>query len=159
MTTRNCATIWPCKRQPLRWKPWPSPSTLCRFEQRFDRQKAVALHKVLLAQFIQAHPRPPKRLILDFDATDTQLHGEQEGRYYNGYYDGYCMLPLYVFCDRHLLVSYLRPSRVGAAKRSLAIGARLVRARRKRWPGRGRGVRGGGGGGRPSCRQSISSWV
>ncbi len=67
-----------------------SPSTLCRFEQRFDRRAAVALHQVLLDQFVKAHPRPPRRLILDFDATDTPLHGEQEGRFFHGYYDRYC---------------------------------------------------------------------
>ncbi len=105
-----------------------SPSTLCRFEQRFDRQAAVALHHVLFAQFIQAHPRPPKRVVLDVDATDTPLHGEQEGRFVHGYYDRYCYLPLYVFCGRHLLVSDLRPSRMDAAKHSLAILSRLVKA-------------------------------
>ncbi len=107
-----------------------SPSTLCRFEQRFDRKAAVAFHKVLFDLFVQAHPRPPKRLILDVDATDTPLHGEQDGRFFNGYYDHYCFLPLYVFCGRHLLVSYLRPSYIDAGKHSLAILALLVKALR-----------------------------
>ncbi len=74
-----------------------SSSTRCRFEQRFDRRAVVALHQVLLALFIQAHPRPPKRVVLDVDATDTPLHGEREGRFFHGYYDRYCFLPLYVF--------------------------------------------------------------
>ncbi len=71
-----------------------SPFTRCRFEQRFDRRAAVAIHHVLLDQLVKAHPRPPRRLILDFDATDTPLHGEQEGRFFHGYYDCYCYLPL-----------------------------------------------------------------
>ena len=78
-----------------------SPSTLCRLEQRTDRDTAVAIHQILFEQFIKAHDRPPKRLILDFDATDTPLHGEQEGQFFHGYYDHYCFLPLYVFCGRH----------------------------------------------------------
>ncbi len=111
-----------------------SPSTLCRFEQRFDRRAAVALHHVLLDQLVKAHPRPPRRLILDFDATDTPLHGEQEGRFFHGYYDRYCYLPLYVFCGRHLLVSDLRPSHIDAAKHRLAILSQLVKARRPHGP-------------------------
>ena len=81
-----------------------SPSTLCRLEQRVGRETAVAVHEVLFEQFVAAHPTPPRRLILDFDATDTLLHGEQEERFFHAYYDGYCYLPLYVFCGRHLLV-------------------------------------------------------
>ncbi len=131
-----------------------SPSTLSRFEQRFGRQEAVALHKILFDQFVQAHPRPPKRLILDFDATDTPLHGEQQGRYYNGYYNGYCYLPLYVFCGRHLLVSYLRSSRIDAAKHSLAILALLVKALRKRWPKAKIIFRGDSG----FCRWRLLNW-
>ena len=77
-----------------------SPATLCRLEQRTDRETAVAIHQVLFDQFIAAHERAPKRLILDFDATDTPLHGEQEGKFFHGYYDHYCYLPLYVFCGR-----------------------------------------------------------
>ncbi len=96
-----------------------SPSTLCRLEQRVGRETAVAVHEVLFEQFVAAHPTPPRRLILDFDATDTLLHGEQEERFFHAYYDGYCYLPLYVFCGRHLLVSYLRPSGVDAARHAL----------------------------------------
>ncbi len=92
------------------------PSTLCRMEQRAGRETAVAIHEVLLEQFVVAHAKPPRRLILDFDATDTPLHGEQEGRFFYAYYDGYCYLPLYGFCGRCLLVSYLRPSGVDAVR-------------------------------------------
>lgn len=111
-----------------------SPSTLCRLEQGADRDSAWAIHEVLFEQFVAAHPVPPRRLILDFDATDTPLHGEQEDRFFHGYYGGYCHLPLYVFCGRHLLVSYLRPSGIDAARHGWAILSLLVRALRARWP-------------------------
>lgn len=111
-----------------------SPATLCRLEQRSDRAAAVAIHQVLFNQFVQAHEEPPRRLILDFDATDTPLHGNQEGRFFHGYYDHYCYLPLYVFCGRHLLVSYLRRSDGDPARHSWAILSLLVKALRAQWP-------------------------
>ncbi len=115
-------------------KPLSSAATLSRFESRANREAAIAIHRVLFDQFIAAHDRAPRRLILDFDATDTPLHGEQEGRFFHGYYDHYCFLPLYVFCGRHLLISYLRPSNIDAAKHSWAILALLVKAIRQHWP-------------------------
>jgi hypothetical protein len=111
-----------------------SPATLCRLEQRSDRHSAWAIHQVLFEQFVAANKQPPRRLILDFDATDTPLHGDQEGRFFHGYYDHYCYLPLYVFCGRHLLVSYLRPSNIDPAKHSWAIFSLLVKALRRHWP-------------------------
>ena len=71
----------------------------------------------LFTQFVKARPRRPKRLILDIDATDVPLHGEQEGRRFHGYYDHCCYLPLYVFCGRYLLVASLRRSDADAARR------------------------------------------
>lgn len=111
-----------------------SAATLSRFESRADREAAIAIHRVLFDQFIAAQDQAPRRLILDFDATDTPLHGEQEGRFFHGYYDHYCFLPLYVFCGRHLLVSYLRQSNIDAARHSWAILALLVKAIRQHWP-------------------------
>ena len=73
-----------------------SASTLCRFENRADRETAWRLHEVLLDQFIASFKRAPKKLILDFDATDDPVHGEQDGRFFHGYYRHYCFLPLYV---------------------------------------------------------------
>jgi hypothetical protein len=131
-----------------------SPATLCRLEQRSDRESAVAIHRVLLEQFIAAHDRPPKRLILDFDATDTPLHGDQEGRFFHGYYDHYCYLPLYVFCGRHLLVSYLRPSNIDPARHSWAILALLVKALRQHWPKTEIIFRGDSG----FCRWKLLRW-
>jgi len=115
-------------------KPLSSTSTLSRFESSAHRASAVAIHEVLFQQFVQAQDKPPRRLILDFDATDTPLHGEQEGRFFHGYYDHYCYLPLYVFCGRHLLVSYLRRSDIDPAKHSWAILSLLVKALRQQWP-------------------------
>ncbi len=87
-----------------------SPSTLCRLENRANRNTAVALHKVLIDNFIASYKQAPRRLILDVDATDDRVHGDQEGRFFHGYYDHYCFLPLYVFCGDQLWVSYLRSS-------------------------------------------------
>ena len=112
-----------------------SPATLCRWEQTATRADTIGLHRVLFEQFVAAQRRRPRRLVLDFDATDVALHGEQEGRFFHGYYDHYCYLPLYVFCDRHLLVAYLRRSDIDAARHSWAILALLVKALRQQWPG------------------------
>ena len=111
-----------------------SPSTLCRLEQRADRETAVAIHRVLFEQFVVGHQAPPRRLGLDFDATDTPLHGGQAERFDQGDYGHDCYLPLYVFCGRHRLVSYLRPSRLHASRHAWAILSLLVKALRARWP-------------------------
>lgn len=92
-----------------------SASTLCRWEDRADREAAWRMHEVLVDQFIDSFRRPPKELILDFDATDDAVHGRQDGGFFHGYYDHYCFLPLYVFCKDRLLVSYLRPSKIDGA--------------------------------------------
>ena len=131
-----------------------SPPTLCRFENQATRETTIALHQVLFDQFVAAHPTPPKRLILDFDATDAPLHGNQEGRFFHGYYDRYCFLPLYVFCERHLLVGYLRPSNIDGAKHSWAILSLLVKALRKQWPGVEIIFRADSG----FCRRRMLSW-
>ncbi len=115
-------------------QPLASPSTLCRLDNRFARQTALALHEVLFDQFVASFKRTPKRLILDFDTTDDRVHGEQEQRFYHGYYGDYCFLPLYVFCGEQLLVSYLRPSNVDPAQHAWAILALLVKRLRQHWP-------------------------
>ncbi len=111
-----------------------SSSTLCRWENRADREAAVRIHEVIVDQFIASFKRAPKKLILDFDATDDAVHGKQEGRFFHGYYDHYCFLPLYVFCRNQLLVSYLRPSKIDGAKHAWAILALLVKRLRQAWP-------------------------
>ena len=111
-----------------------SSPTLCRLENRMGREAAVAIHHVLVERFIASFAEPPEELILDFDATDDRVHGLQEGRFFHGYYDAYCLLPLYVFCGEQLLVSYLRPSNVDGAKHTWAILALLVERLRQAWP-------------------------
>lgn len=111
-----------------------SPPTICRLENRVDRQALVRGATVLVDQFIAAHPEPPEHLMLDFDATDDPTHGKQEGRFFHGYYDHHCFLPLYVFCGDELLAAYLRPSNIDAAKHARAVLKLLVRALRAAWP-------------------------
>jgi hypothetical protein len=95
---------------------------------------ASAIEALLVDQFLAAHRQPPKQIILDLDATDDPLHGHQEGRFFHGYYDGYCYLPLYVFCGRHLLAAKLRPSDIDASAGAQEEVARLVGRIRARWP-------------------------
>jgi Transposase DDE domain group 1 len=117
-----------------RTEPLAGDSTLCRLEQRVDRRAAVAFHEVLLEQFIASFREVPSELILDFDATDDRVHGTQEGRHFHGYYGDWCFLPLYVFCGEQLLVSYLRPSNIDAARHSWAILKLLSQRLREEWP-------------------------
>jgi len=131
-----------------------SASTLCRFENRADRESAWRLHAVLVDQFVASYKRAPKKLILDFDATDDPVHGEQEGRFFHGYYRHYCFLPLYVFCGQQLLVSYLRPSNIDGAKHSWAILSLLVKRLRQTWPKVKIVFRGDGG----FCRWKMLRW-
>jgi len=131
-----------------------SASTLCRFEQAMDRETAWQMHEVLFRQFIAAHAHAPKQIILDFDATDDRVHGQQEGRFFHGYYDHYCFLPLYVFCGRHLLVSYLRPANADGARHAWAVLALLVRRLRQHWPRTRIIFRGDSG----FCRHWMLSW-
>jgi len=83
---------------------------------------------------VDAHERPPRQIVLDLDATDDPVHGEQEGRFFHGYYDCYCYLPLYVFCGHHLLAAKLRPANMDAAAGALLEVARIVAQIRRRWP-------------------------
>jgi len=83
--------------------------------------------------FLDAHQEPPSRIILDFDATDDPIHGGQEGRFFHGYYGCYCYLPLYIFCNDHLLCARLRPSNIDAAAGSLEELLRIVGQIRRRW--------------------------
>ena len=94
----------------------------------------MAIHQVLVEQFIASHRRAPRELVIDFDATDDPVHGHQPGRFFHGYYDRYCFLPLYAFCGRQLLVAYLRPSNIDAARHTWAILSRLVKRLRQAWP-------------------------
>jgi len=111
-----------------------SNTTLCRFENRATRKMCWQISRELVAVFIESHAKPPRQLILDFDATDDPVHGHQVGRFFHGYYDSYCFLPLYVFCGHQLLAAYLRPSNVDPAKGAWAILKLLVQRLREVWP-------------------------
>lgn len=141
-------------RDPRDQAPLASAPTLCRLENGVGREDLVRLSRLLVETFIQSHSEPPEELVLDFDATDDPLHGEQEGRFFHGYYDCYCYLPLYVFCGRYPLVAYLRPSGIDAAKHSRAILKMLVSRLREAWPGVRITVRADSG----FCRRRLVRW-
>ncbi len=111
-----------------------SSPTLCRFENRIDRKALARWSGVFVEQFIASFDKPPKELTLDFDPTDVAVHGAQERRFFHGYYDHYCFLPLYVFCGQQLLVAYLRPSNIDASLHARAVLRLLVKRLREAWP-------------------------
>ena len=94
----------------------------------------IAIKRLMVDLFLEAHDRAPSEIILDLDATDDPVHGEQEGRFFHGYYDCYCYLPLYVFCGRHLLDAKLRRASLDAADGAVEAVARIVAQIRRRWP-------------------------
>lgn len=131
-----------------------SSSTLCRFENKSDRQVAVDTNKLFVETFIKSFDSVPEELILDFDPTDDLVYGNQEGKFFHGYYGDYCFLPLYVFCGEQLLISYLRPSNIDGAKHSWAILSLLAKRFRKEWPNVKIIFRGDSG----FCRDRILTW-
>src|SRR5215216_2626153 len=122
--------------------PVAGKSTLNRLE--LGREIATRYHKIahesasierlFVTLFLEAHKSPPKEIVIDLDATDDPLHGHQEGRFFHGYYDCYCYLPLYVFCGRHLLAAKLRPANIDAAAGAVEEIARIVAQIRESWP-------------------------
>lgn len=141
-------------RRPDRNATLASPPTLCRLENRVDRKTLIRISEVLVDQFIAANPEPPEALVLDFDATDDPTHGKQEGRFFHGYYDHYCFLPLYVFCGGELLAAYLRPSKIDASRHTRALLKLLVGKLRAAWPEVKITIRGDGG----FCRWRLMRW-
>lgn len=139
---------------PDRDVPLASAPTLCRLENRVNRKTLTRMAEVLIKQFIASHTTTPEHLILDFDATDDRVHGRQEGRFFHGYYDHHCFLPLYVFCGDELLVSYLRPSNKDGAKHTRAILKLLVQMLRAAWPEVRITIRGDSG----FCRTKLMQW-
>jgi hypothetical protein len=95
---------------------------------------AAAIERLFVDLFLDAHSAPPPQITLDLDATDDPLHGHQEERFFHGYYDTYCYLPLYVFCGRHLLAAKLRPANIDASAGSIEEVARIVAHIRRHWP-------------------------
>jgi hypothetical protein len=114
----------------------------------------IAIKRLLVDLFLEAHKRAPGEIVLDLDATDDPVHGEQEGRFFHGYYDCYCYLPLYVFCGRHLLAAKLRPASMDAARGAVEEVARIVAQIRRRWPKVGILVRADSG----FAREELMAW-
>ena len=93
-----------------------------------------AFERLFVDLFLEAHDKPPDQIVLDLDATDDPLHGHQEGRFFHGYYGGYCYLPLYIFCGRHLLAARLRRANIDASQGAEQEVGRIVTQVRKAWP-------------------------
>jgi hypothetical protein len=145
--------------------PLAGKSTLNRMElapagspltERYHRisYSAEAIDALLLQIFLEAHSKPPREVVLDLDVTDTPLHGEQEGRFFHGYYGHYCYLPLYIFCEDHLLCARLRSSNQDASAGSLEEVQRIVAPMRARWPKVRIVLRADSG----FCRQELMEW-
>jgi hypothetical protein len=94
----------------------------------------LSIEAAFVDLFLAAQRRAPPQIILDLDATDDPLHGHQEGRFFHGYYDCYCYLPLYIFCGRHPLAAKLRRSNIDASAGAVAEVACIVAQTRSRWP-------------------------
>lgn len=144
-------------------EPLAGKSTLNRLELgdgRPSRYKKITYWKdgidaLLVDVFLEAFPAPPEKIVLDLDTTDVELHGKQEGRFFHGYYDEYCYLPLYLFCGEHLLCVRLREANTDAADGSLAELKRIVAQIRARWSQVHILLRGDSG----FCRDELMDWA
>jgi hypothetical protein len=143
--------------------PVAGKSTLNRLELSRDEPTrynkiaadAQAIEALFVDLFLDAHNKPPAQITLDLDATDDPLHGHQEGRFFHGYYDCYCYLPLYIFCGRHLLAAKLRRSNIDAAAGTVEELIRLIGRIRSRWPRVRILLRGDSG----FCREALMVWA
>jgi len=128
-----------------RGKPLAGKSTLNRLELTPPRANAKSRYKKVVAReqkiatwfveaFLRLNPTPLEEIVLDLDATDDPIHGHQAGRFFHGYYDSYCYLPLYIFCGEHLLLAKLRPAKIDASAGSVKQVAWIVAYIRERWP-------------------------
>ena len=148
-----------------RGAPLAGKSTLNRLELTPPRASEKSRYKKIAARhtpinaffvetFLQLTPQPPEEIVLDLDATDDPLHGHQLGRFFHGYYDSYCYLPLYVFCGERLLCAKLRPANIDASAGAGKIVARIVEQIRQRWPKVRIILRGDSG----FCREELMAW-
>ncbi len=112
------------------------------------------VERLFVTLFLQAHSRPPERIVLDLDATDDPIHGHQLGRFFHGYYKNFCYLPLDIFCGDHLLCARLRPSDIDACAGSVKHLKRIVAQLRESWPAVKIIVRADSG----FCREAIMAW-
>lgn len=153
------------KRESDQGKALAGKSTLNRLEltksdaDEKSRYKKIVLDSqrvddLLLDVFIESYKKVPSRIILDLDATDDPVHGNQEGRFFHGYYKEYCYLPLYIFCGEALLCARLRPSNIDASEGSIEELTRIVNRIRLSWPDVEIIIRGDSG----FCREQIMSW-
>ena len=152
-------------RERDRGKALAGKSTLNRLEltkaevEEKERYKKIALEMeavdgLLVKLFLEAHAEPPAEIVLDLDATDDPLHGNQEGRFFHGYYGHYCYLPLYIFAGDHLLCARLRPSNIDASAGCREEVERLVGEIRRVWPEVKITLRGDSG----FCREELMAW-
>lgn len=145
-----------------RGKPLAGKSTLNRLEWgavKQDRYRKIsldteAMDRFFVDAFLSAHRQAPAEIVLDLDATDDPLHGQQEGRFFHGYYGGYCYLPLYIFCGSHLLCARLRESNVDASFGAVEEVERIVAQVRQKWPQVRIIVRGDSG----FAREALMNW-
>jgi len=146
-------------------QPLASKSTLCRLERtpasgaEQDRYKKIrydaeAIDQLLLDVFLEAHPEAPNQVVLDLDVTDIPLHGRQESRFFHGFYDEYCYLPLYIFCGDQLLGVRLREANQDASAGSPEEVQRIVGRLRDRWPKLKIILRADSG----FCREELMAW-
>jgi hypothetical protein len=143
-------------------RPLAGKSTLNRLELgdgTEDRYKKITFWKqgvdeLMVSVFLESQEKPPEEIILDVDTTDLPLHGEQEGRFFHGYYDSYCYLPLYIFCGEQVLCARLRQSNSDAYAGSLVEIQRIVRQIREVWPEVKIILRADSG----FCRNELMSW-
>lgn len=150
------------RRERDRGQPLAGKSTLQRLERTtdgLDRYKKIrcdsaAIDRLLVDVFVEAQQQEPAEIILDIDATDTPLHGQQEGRFFHGYYRHYCYLPLYIFSGQHVLCARQRVANQDAAEGSLAELKRIVAQIRGAWPKVRIIVRGDSG----FCRDELMDW-
>jgi hypothetical protein len=131
----------------------PSGSPL---ENRYHKitYSTPALDALLVEIFLEAHARAPRQIVLDLDVTDTPLYGQQEDRFFHGYYNEYCYLPLYIFCGDHLLCARQRASNQDASAGSREEVARIVKQIRQRWPKVRIILRADSG----FCREELMGW-
>jgi hypothetical protein len=146
-----------------RGKALAGKSTLNRLELTgavgVDRYKKisrddVAIDTLMVDHFLEAHEKPPRQIILDADATDDPIHGNQEGRFFHGYYRNYCYLPLYIFCGEFLLCARLRSSNIDGCAGTVDELKRIVSRIRQKWPKVNILLRGDSG----FCREEILAW-
>jgi hypothetical protein len=143
-------------------EPLAGKSTLNRMELgsgASNRYKKItfwkdAMDELLVRAFMESHESAPAEIVLDVDTTDLPLHGKQEGRFFHGYYDHYCYLPLYVFCGDHILCARLREANHDASFGCLQEIKRIVAQIRAGWPEVKIVLRGDSG----FCRNELMSW-